>query len=275
MALAHALVTAPSVVPRGWMLFLHGILGSGGNWRTIARQFTAGRPSWGAVLVDLRMHGASQDFAPPHTVATAAQDLLALEAGLPGPVRGVLGHSFGAKVAMMYADRRGESLTAAWYLDGMPGARLDARGSEITYRVVSLLESWPRAYPTRQAFVDRVRAAGFDDAIAQWLAMNVRREGDRFVWRLDVVAIRTMLEDYFARDLWHVLERPRGKVNSHVLVAGRSNVFDADDRTRLEQVRAANPSRTTVGVFESAGHWLHVDAPDDVLAALVGRTADP
>ena len=52
MPLAHALVTAPSATPAYWMLFLHGILGSGPNWRTFAKQVVAERPDWGAVLED-------------------------------------------------------------------------------------------------------------------------------------------------------------------------------------------------------------------------------
>ena len=51
--LSHALVTAPGQTPDRWMLFLHGILGSGANWRTVARKIVAARPQWGAVLVDL------------------------------------------------------------------------------------------------------------------------------------------------------------------------------------------------------------------------------
>ena len=54
---------------------------------------------WRAVLVDLRMHGASQDFSPPHTLAACVADLRALENSI-GPFHGVIGHSFGGKVAL-------------------------------------------------------------------------------------------------------------------------------------------------------------------------------
>ena len=64
--LNHALVrNNDEHEPEAWMLFLHGILGSGANWRTIAKRFIGARPRWGAVLVDLRMHGASRELAPP------------------------------------------------------------------------------------------------------------------------------------------------------------------------------------------------------------------
>ena len=56
----HALVTAEGGgAPSRWMLVLHGILGSGGNFRTIARRLVAARPEYGFALVDLRHHGQS------------------------------------------------------------------------------------------------------------------------------------------------------------------------------------------------------------------------
>ena len=81
------------------MAFLHGILGSGANWRTFARRFVEAKPTWRAVLVDLRKHGASQDFPAPHTLVACADDLRALEKSI-GRFDGVLGHSFGGKVAL-------------------------------------------------------------------------------------------------------------------------------------------------------------------------------
>jgi esterase len=40
MGLAHAIVTGDRA-PARWMIFLHGILGSGANWRTFAKQIVA------------------------------------------------------------------------------------------------------------------------------------------------------------------------------------------------------------------------------------------
>src|SRR4051812_16958788 len=96
--LGHTLIAQDPGEAQGWVLFLHGLLGQGGNWRSFARRLNDALPRWGAVLVDLRMHGASQGFLPPHDVFSAARDLAELEAALPGPVHAVLGHSFGGKV---------------------------------------------------------------------------------------------------------------------------------------------------------------------------------
>jgi pimeloyl-ACP methyl ester carboxylesterase len=269
--LNHALVRASEDrEPEAWMLFLHGILGSGANWRSIAKRFIAARPRWGAVLVDLRMHGASLSLRPPHTVASAAHELVSLEQVVPGPIRGVLGHSFGGKVALQWAGSEGArlELERVFLIDSNPGARLDARGSEGTLRVVEMLESLPESFPTRQAFVDEVRSRGHDLPIAQWLALNLERTGDTLRFGLDMKAIRALLEDYFARDLWPVLESPPGDARVVVINGGTSNVFDANDRARVDAL-AQKSDRVELHVIPGAGHWVHAEAPDALHEILV------
>ncbi|MBI2394182.1 MAG: alpha/beta fold hydrolase [Deltaproteobacteria bacterium] len=272
----HALVRAGNdVTPEAWMLFLHGILGSGPNLRTIARRFVQARPRWGAVLVDLRMHGSSQDFAPPHTVEAAARDLFALDPRVPGPVRAVWGHSFGGKVALQYAyaAEGGHELEHLVIVDSNPGARPGGRGSESTLRVVDTLQELPPWFPTREAFVDELQRRGYELPIAQWLAMNLERGEHGVRFGLDVSAIHALLDDYFARDLWHVVEDPPGRCRVHVINGGRSNVYDAADRARVEAL-AQRSDRVSLHVVAEAGHWVHADAPDALLDIMIAAV-DP
>lgn len=260
--LSKALVTASGATPSKWMMFLHGILGSGANWRTVARRFVSARPAWGATLIDLRKHGASRGFSPPHTVSAAAGDLTGVEAN------GIVGHSFGGKVALEYA--RSHALSHLFLVDSNPGARLDARGSEGTVKVLEMLENLPATFPTRQAFTDHVLAQGHGLPIAQWLAMNLDRDGEVFRFGLDVAAIRELLTDYFARDLWSVLETPSA-TRFVVILGGTSNVFDAADRERLAGIASKN-ANVEMHVVEGAGHWVHAEAPDELHQILVNAT---
>lgn len=260
MALAHALVPPPSGTPAKWMVFLHGILGSGANWRSFARAFVAARPEWGAVLVDLRLHGESTEgFSPPHTVAAAAKDVHELFALAPGPVRGVLAHSFGGKVALALTERVDGELDHVFVVDATPGTRPDARGSESTRHIVDLLSTLPEEFANRDEFIAFIEERGVTRPTAMWLAMNVRPVPNttRFVFRIDVAAVQQMLDDYFARDLWPVVESGNGAVCKHLVVGGKSTVVDEPDRER-----ARKAPRTTVDVIEDAGHWVHADAPD-------------
>ena len=41
--LAYSSLHAPEATPAGWIVFLHGILGSGSNWQGFARRLCAAR----------------------------------------------------------------------------------------------------------------------------------------------------------------------------------------------------------------------------------------
>lgn len=262
------------------MLFLHGIFGTGGNWRSFARKLCAARPRWGAVLVDLRKHGGSQgsELAPPHTLAACAGDLEELERALPGPVRGVLGHSFGGKVALAYVRARGTrpGLPHAFIVDSAPGARPGGRGSEDVLRLADALDAAAQAeYPSREAFVERLRGAGFSRELAGWQAMNLQAAvggGGHFVFPLDLEALRELLADYFRQDLWPVVEAPPPGTTIHLLRGARSNVLSPEDQERARRLAALPGARVRYHVIADAGHFVHVDQPQRLLDLVCAAT---
>jgi esterase len=246
-----------------WVLFLHGILGSGANWRTVAKRLLEQRPGWGAALVDLRNHGGSQGFPEPHTLTAVEQDLDGVAASLPGPVDAIAGHSYGGKVAMQYVARRNGDLAEAWILDSTPASRPDARGSEDVLNVVRALKRLPKTFASKDQFHELLEEQGLSLGLRQWLAMNLRTEdGGAYRFRLDLNRIEDMLEDYWQRDLWPLFEAPPGRVRLHVVIGGRSAVWSPKDRERIAACAARNPDRIFVHVLENAGHWLQVDDPE-------------
>lgn len=268
--LSHAIVTAPGSAPTRACLVLHGILGSKTNWRSLARRFAEALPDWSFVLVDLREHGASRGMGPPHTLAAAARDLGDLAADLALPVRGVLGHSFGAKVALAHAGEA-PSLTHLAVVDANPGARPDGRGSEASLRALDTLDAIGPSWPTREAFLAAVVAAGHDRPTAAWLAMNLEHADEGFRLRVDVAAVRSLLEGYFHTDLWPVVEAaPSGRRTTFIL-GGDSGVMDPPELARLDAVAARGGCE--VVVVPGAGHWVHVDAPDATVAAVTRALA--
>lgn len=272
----HARVTAAGAAPSRWMLALHGVLGSGGNLRGLARRLVDACPDWGVVLVDLRMHGASQGAPPPHTIAAAVEDLSRLEDALALPMAGVLGHSFGGKVALAYLDQRRKAgrapLAKAWILEASPSAeRPGGPGqlSSMTAVVMGMLRGVPQPLPSRESFFAIVEGHGLPRSIAEWLAMNLRHADDGFRLRIDFDAIEALIADYIATDLWHVLEQPGFADDLHVIIGGQSATLDAEDRARL-----ATLPHVHTHLIPEAGHWVHVDAPDTVFelvrSALLG-----
>ena len=98
-------------------VMLHGIMGSGRNWMTAARQVVKVMPTYKVLLVDHRGHGGNGSSIPgPHTIGACAADVAATVAAATGasaptpsdagallpcgtaPI--VVGHSFGGKVTL-------------------------------------------------------------------------------------------------------------------------------------------------------------------------------
>lgn len=241
------------------MLFLHGILGRGQNWRSIAQRFVEKRPDYAAVLVDLRAHGESPADALPDTLAQCSADLSDLELSIP--VAAVLGHSFGGKVALEYSTAHP---CKTFVVDSTPSPRPDKRGSESVLAVLKALRALPDSFDDRRAFV---RALNEDHSIprptAMWLAMNLRKDDGRMVFGVDLDRIDALLADYFERDLWNAVN-----ADTTFLLGGRSDVVPAAD---VDKARTAGATLLT---FENAAHWVHVDAPEALTDALVERAPD-
>ena len=281
----HSSVTAPGAVPAQWMLVLHGIYGSGANWRTFAAKLVERQPDWGLILVDLRMHGRSQDAPPPHTVAAAAADLGALRDVLARDgkrVRAIAGHSFGGKVALAYrASPAGADLLHTWVLDASPTAfpaAMDSTSNTVL-QVLRMLAALPPRFASRSAFVAHVTGQGFAPMLANWLAMNLESApagastGDLaggYVMRLDPAIMEALLRDFHGFDAWPALASGPGI--AHVIIAGASNTVGGTDRQRLDALIAAGAA-VTVDVIPGASHWLHIDALDTLLD-LVARVLD-
>lgn len=275
--LHHEMIRPESGAPDGAFLFLHGILGSGTNLRSIARAVVRAAPAYAAVLVDLRGHGRSPMPPGPQTLEACADDVADLVRSLDLPTRGVLGHSFGGKVAMTLAHRH-DALAGALdhvvLVDSMPGVRQGGRGSENVLVVLDALEALPRRVTLREHFIEALVVRGQTRAIASWLAMSLRRTDDGFEMAFDLAAIRALLEDYFARDLWPLFddETPRETPRLHQVIGDRSAVFDEVDRAHA--ARLAREGRATLDVLP-AGHWVHVDDPDGLVRTVLAHVGLP
>jgi pimeloyl-ACP methyl ester carboxylesterase len=262
--LSHTRIAGNGATPDRWLYVLHGIYGSGRNWGSLARRLVEERPEWGVILTDLRLHGSSRNFPPPHTVAAAANDLGLLEEGIGSPATSLLGHSFGGKVALLRAAECDPVPDQVWIADS---TLRTGEPSGTAWRVLEVVRGLPARFASRDEVVDALERHGYDRAMGQWLAINLERDAEGFRWRLDWEGVEELLRDYFRVDVWDTVEEPPGGMQFHVIRAARSSSIDEESAVRL---RKAGERTGRVFVHEvDAGHWLNVDNPEAVMSLLV------
>jgi esterase len=250
--------------PDRWLYVLHGIFGAGRNWASPVRRVVRRRPEWGAVLVDLRQHGGSQGFEPPHTVAAAAADVAALAASLERPAAAVLGHSFGGKVALAFLRDHGVPGLQIWVVDSTPAAR-DAGGG--AWAMLQLLRRVPVEFASRADGIAALEAEGVATPLAQWMATNLEESGGSYRWRIDLEDMEALMCDFFDQDLWPLVERPPPATEVHLLKAEESSVLEGE---ALARAAAAAAGDDRVHLHRLAGgHWLNADNPETVEDLLV------
>jgi esterase len=267
--LTYERITAGSDEPELWLYVLHGIYGAGRNWASVIRRVVRARPEWGAALIDLREHGGSRGQPPPHTIQVAAHDLAEL-AEVTGLVPdAVLGHSFGGKVALLFAGldvSQAARLRQVWVIDSTPAAR-EPGGSAWT--MLNLLRSMPSSFATRDALIDALVGHGLQRPVAQWMATNLESGDDgTYHWRFDLDALEALLLSFFEADAWDVVESPREGLEVHLVKAEESSVLDGDALARAEQAAEAGSGRTFLHRV-AGGHWVNAENPGAIEELLV------
>lgn len=266
--LSHAVVAGPAALADKSVWILHGILGSGRNWRAFARRLVERCPTWRVVLVDLRHHGDSHDQHGPDTIMGCAQDLVELGASIGAP-RVVIGHSFGGKVTLGYAALRPVGLAAVCVLDAIPVALgADALDDEVL-GVLAQAAAMTPPFRSHEEVHSAFRAAGFSELLAGWMTTNVHRVDGGLAWRFDLEGARALLLSYAETDFTSLLAAP--PVPIHLVRGGRSSRWTA---AVLDLLASLQSERLTLHLMPDAGHWLHVDDPETLLTTLASALQD-
>jgi esterase len=250
-----------------WLAMFHGIYGRGRNWQAIAKELARQRPDWGSLLVDLRLHGESPGYDPPHTLAAAADDVRDTIAALSIPMGGALGHSFGGKVALALAARRYVS-GQIWVIDSTPEARTPSGSA---WNMLTHVREMPETFAARADFISRLEQRGWPTGVAQWMSTNLRfdERDKQFRWSLDFDAMEALLRSFFDTDLWDVVEQPPDGVEIHFVKATESHTLTEDACARI--TRAAEADGRVHLHRLAGGHWLNADNPQGIIALLVAH----
>ncbi|MFP4066753.1 MAG: alpha/beta fold hydrolase [Spirochaetaceae bacterium] len=226
------------------LVVLHGLFGSGDNWRSSARVFSRKAR---VVLVDMPNHGMS-----PHTddmrypsMAESVRGLIE-ELGLGGSF--VLGHSMGGKAAMALALRHPEIVRGLVVVDIAPR---DYPPGHL--EIIAGMQEVATVSPSSRAEADRILARRVpNSAIRAFLLKSLVRGGDGgYRWALNIDAIASCYEHLTS---WPSLQ---GHYEGPALfiAGGRSSYVGPEDTPEIERLFP----RARLESIDNAGHWLHVE----------------
>ena len=261
-ALAVTRVASDTTPSTRALVMLHGIYGRGRNWQAIARGVVAPRPEYACWLVDLPYHGDSPPARHGDTVHGLARDLDDWLAETRNRPDVILGHSYGGKVALALAAIRQAPPLAVWVIDSTPEVKVPSGSA---WDMLRLVRGLPPRFRSRDEAIAAMVAGGFSFGVAQWMATNLVRDGDAFVWRLDFERMERLLDDFFRTDLWPVIEDAHSPHTFHFLKATRSSAMSDG---AVGRIRARGSSNVALHEREG-GHWIHAEAPDVVTALLL------
>lgn len=235
------------------LVLLHGLLGDGGNLRQLAQRLA---PDWQVWLPDLRNHGQSPHARPMDwaSLAMDVQQTLAA-AGINRFVLG--GHSLGGKVAMQLAATAPDAVHALIWLDIAPMVYPPWHAA-----IFDGLADLDRQPPVdREAAMARLAAWVPGVAERRFLLKNLQRGDDgRLHFRCQLSAIMAAYPQLAGVPHW-----PGAYRGPLLLLYGdRSPYVDAVAR----QAIAETCPQAQVRAIAGAGHWLNVEQPDAVAAAM-------
>ncbi len=261
--LHHDRIAAPGASPDQWMLFLHGIYGAGRNWSSVARAFVRAQPNWGVMPVDLRQHGQTPPLPGPHTLDACGRDLVRLATETDTDVRGILGHSFGGKVALVYSALADDPPDQVWVIDSTPDSRPPSGSA---WEMLRVLRESPGPFPDRESVLQAVEDLGFARPVAQWMSTNAVPRDDGLHWRIDAHDMEELLRDFFRTDAWSAVERPPIGTEVHIVKATESNILTAEAMARVRDTEQATGRVHLHAV--TGGHWLNADNPTALVELL-------
>ncbi|MDP4657032.1 MAG: alpha/beta fold hydrolase [Algoriphagus sp.] len=234
------------------LVILHGLFGSLDNWFSIAKELVE---HYTLYLVDQRNHGDS-----PHSTewnyGVMVEDLLELldAEGLDSVY--LMGHSMGGKTVMNFAVQYPERVSKLIVGDIAP------RYYPIHHQVIleglnaldlSQLQSRKEADDLLAPYIPEL-------GIRQFLLKSLGRDANGFAWKINLSVITQHIEEVGkALDEETVFEGP-------TLFLGGANSSYIQEKD-LSDMKRHFPNCTWISI-PNAGHWLHAEQPQAVVAAM-------
>lgn len=281
-------------------LIVHGLLGTGRNWRTFARSIAkqaaaeSGR-GWRIILVDQRNHGHSAELAgfdPPHTLQAAAQDLheLIQQKYDSQQLSVMVGHSLGGKTTLAYLQQMAAMPTKShlpqqvWILDSNIGkVTLNKDAPSDVDRVIMEIKGLQHPIASREWLYKFMEDQGYSLGLRLWMGSNLVPDGQgKLKWGFNIEGASDMYQSYQESSYWDLVQQPPKGTALHIVRAEKSDRWTRETMAQLQKAEHAaavhassgNGGRLHTHVLSNAGHWVHVDNPQGLTDMMLPSFVD-
>jgi len=242
------------------LVFLHGLMGYGLNWKRIANAFQ----SSGQVLIfDQRGHGKSYHPQSGYGPEDYADDLALLIDALGWDKIDLVGHSMGGRNALNFAYRFSHRVRRLVIED--IGPVITPGSSE---RIQGLIDLVPVPFQNKllakeffmNQFPKLIHTNPQAQTLGQYFYSNmIEVETGKISWRFNKEAIFESLKAGQVKDRWVEWE----SLSMPILIIRGEKSEDLTHEIYSEMLKRNRLSR---GVeVKGAGHWVHFDRPDEVI----------
>ena len=236
------------------LLILHGLFGSGTNWRTLARTFAEHFEVW---LLDARNHGRSA-HADAMSYPAMAADVFELMDANGFSSAHLIGHSMGGKTAMWAALTQPERVRSLTVADISPVAYARELGPELEAMRGLELTGITRRAQAEAALAVEVANPG----VRAFLLQNLQIDASGARWRINLDAI--------ARAQNTLVGFPETSGTSSytgptLFVCGSESNYVQD--SHWPAICALFPA-AKLTTLAGAGHWLHAEQPGPFASAV-------
>jgi esterase len=235
------------------LVILHGLFGSADNWQTHAKKLAE---YFEVTLVDLRNHGHSP-WSAEFSYALMVQDLhaLVLDLQIQQPI--LLGHSMGGKLAMHYDQTYPNSIDKLLVVDMGVKAYPPHHA-----HILSAIHAIDLTKISARAEVETILKTFVDsEGVRQFLLKNLYwEEKGKLAWRVNFPVLEASMPEILS-----ALPERESFTNTLFIRGLLSNYIIDDD---IETLESYFPDMQLVSIA-NAGHWVHAEAPDAFLDAVL------
>ncbi|MDA3925388.1 MAG: alpha/beta fold hydrolase [Kiritimatiellae bacterium] len=233
------------------LVILHGLLGSGANWRTIAKALS---DSCRVITIDLPNHGHSPHI-PDADLGTTCDCII--ETMRSAGVRNahILGHSMGGKIAMQLSSDCPEILDRLIVADMLPRAIPPAH-----LFILRACEQLDLSKATRRSELDEELSRSIPQFETRaFILKNIRRDKDNhFYWQVN---LKNIIANYkIVSDAPQLLMPYEGKT---LFLGGEKSPYRIASQKTLILSWFPNAQ---IEIIQNAGHLLHADQPEEFCA---------